>query len=59
MEFQYANDTFPERKEEKKTDNRARDTKTDAFFDGKKYLYRTNDGTMWVSYDGVNWEVQK
>ena len=59
MEFQYANDTFPERKEEKKEDNRARDIKTDASFDGEKYLYRTNDGKIWISYDGVNWEVQK
>lgn len=54
MDFRYATDTFPKKKEpEKEIMNIL------TLWEDGRYVFRTEDGKTYISYDGVEWEEQE
>lgn len=54
MNFKYATDTFPKKKElEEEVMNRL------TLWEDGHYVFRAENGKTYISYDGVEWEEQE
>lgn len=54
MDFQYATDTFPKKKESKKEVANGL-----ALWVDDHYVVRAENGKTYISYDGVEWKEEK